>query len=241
MTLEEFLARLESRELPRHPLGRVRLLAQELAEGAYEGLWPMELHAFRGQVNDEALSQYLEGRWGKDYPSFPLLSVLGYVEWVNSGCLITGKSFELMGEVQPADIFISYRRRESSAFALLVLARLKSAGLNAFLDMSLVPGEEWKRGLRERIERNDYLISLIGPNTLASGEVVWELESALSAGVTIIPIWHGGFVFRADTHDLPPAVSQMLQTTHTIRVLEESAIGYNNAIIELLNRFGITP
>jgi hypothetical protein len=33
----------------------------------------------------------------------------------------------------------------------------------------------------------------------------------------------------------------MLRTTHTIRVLEESALGYNNAIVELLNRFGVTP
>lgn len=34
---------------------------------------------------------------------------------------------------------------------------------------------------------------------------------------------------------------QLLNTRHTIRVLEESALAYNNAIVELLNRFGITP
>jgi hypothetical protein len=36
-------------------------------------------------------------------------------------------------------------------------------------------------------------------------------------------------------------VREALASRHTIRVLEESALAYNNAIIELLNRFGVTP
>ncbi len=38
-----------------------------------------------------------------------------------------------------------------------------------------------------------------------------------------------------------PEIDAALNNTHTIRVLEESASAYNTAIVELLNRFGITP
>lgn len=242
MTIDDFLARVRQRDIPSHPMGRIRLLAQELAEGAYEGCWPMDLYAFRGDVSDGGIAKYLEERWNNQNPSFGLLEVMGYLQWSNANSyLITKQAYELMGEAQPADVFISYRRKESSAFALLVLARLKAAGIHAFLDMSLVPGEEWQRGLKQRIESNDYVVALIGPDTLSSSEVVWELESAVNAGVTIIPIWHGGFTFRPGVYTLPPSVEQVLVNTQTIRVLEESAVGYNNAIVELLNRFGATP
>lgn len=242
MKLDEFLERVSARDIPKHPMGRIRLLAQELAEGAYEGVWPLELYAFRGDVADGGINQYLKERWNEENPSFALLTIMKYMEWNGSNSyIITKQAFDLLGEAQPADVFISYRRKESSAFALLVLARLKAAGLNPFLDMSLVPGEEWQRGLKLRIESNDYLIALIGPDTLSSREVVWEIESAVSAGVKIIPVWHGGFTFRPGVYALPAEVEQVLVTTHTIRVLEESAVGYNNAIVELLNRFGATP
>ena len=39
-----------------------------------------------------------------------------------------------------------------------------------------------------------------------------------------------------------PGSCKLVNTgAHTIRVLEESAVGYNNALVELLNRFGVTP
>lgn len=242
MTIDEFLNRLSARDIPKHPMGRIRALARELAEGAYEGVWPLEIYAFRGDVSDGGVTEYLERRWGGENPGFPLLAVMKFLEWNgNNGYLITKASFDLMGEAPPADIFISYRRKESSAFALLVLARLKEAGLTPFLDMSLIPGEEWQHGLKRRIQSNDYVVALIGPDTLNSGEVAAELLWAVEAGVTIIPIWHGGFVFRLGAYRLHPDVERVLQTTQTIRVLEESAVGYNNAIVELLNRFGMTP
>lgn len=242
MTVEEFLEQVSTRDIPKHPMGRIRTLARELAEGAYAGCWPLEIYAFRGEVGEGGVTQYLDARWGKENPSFALLTVMKYLEWNGSNSyIITKNSFDLMSEAPPADVFISYRRKESSAFALLVLARLKAAGLNPFLDMSLVPGEEWQRGLKRRIQSNDYVVVLIGPDTLNSNEVITELVWAVEAGVTIIPIWHGQYTYKAGVHKLPEPVEQTLEKTHTIRVLEESAVGYNNALVELLNRFGVTP
>lgn len=223
-------------------MGRIRTLARELAEGAYAGCWPLEIYAFRGELGEGGVTEYLEKRWENGNPGFGLLTVMKYLDWNGSNSyIITKNAFDLMNEAPPANIFISYRRKESSAFALLVLARLKSAGLSPFLDMSLVPGEEWQRGLKQRLQSNDYVTVLIGPDTLYSNEVVNELLWALEAGVTIIPIWHGGFVFKPGQYRLPAEIERVLQATHTIRVLEESAVGYNNALVELLNRFGVTP
>jgi hypothetical protein len=239
---EQFLQRVRSRELPTSPVARIRTLAKELAEGAYAGHWPLEIYAFRGDVAEATVTRYLEERWGETAPNFGLLTVTGYLSWNSSNTyLITKDAFALLDEAEPSNIFISYRRRDSSAFALLVLARLKMAGLSPFLDMSLVPGEDWQQGLKTRIQEYDYLVLLLGSESLNSAEVVKEIVWAVEAGVKIIPVWHGGFVFRPGFYNLPTSVETLLQSTHTIRVLEESAVGYNNAIVELLNRFGVTP
>ena len=68
-----------------------------------------------------------------------------------------------------------------------------------------------------------------------------EIEWAKAAGAIMLPVWHNGFVYRSSDWNLPPEIDHILGTTHTIRVLEESALAYNNALVELLNRFGITP
>lgn len=240
--MEPFMRKVRGREVPKSPVARIRALAKELAQGAYDGMWPLEIYAFRGAVAEGTVTHYLEERWGDQAPSFALLVVTGYLSWNSSNTyLITKQAFDLLDEAEPSNIFISYRRKDSSAFALLVLARLQLAGLSPFLDMSLVPGEDWQQGLKSRIQEYDYLVLLIGPDTLSSREVVKEIEWALEAGVKVIPVWHGGFSFRPGVYPLPVQIETLLQSTHTIRVLEESAVGYNNALVELLNRFGVMP
>jgi hypothetical protein len=267
--LERFLERVAARPLPQNPMARLRTLAKELAEGAAEGVWGSSLHQFRGAVTEQSIGKYIHRRWGnltsgalaekvedleKDSgylawgdgiafaPGPSLLLSNGYLEFSQTAYLITKAAFELVEETEPANIFISYRRRDSSAFALLVLARLKAAGLEPFLDLALEAGEDWRKGLRERIRRYDYLIALLGAETLKSEIVIQELEWALEADVDVLPIWHGGFHYRPeDWPHLPASVAADLASRHTIRVLEESALAYNNAIVELLNRFGVTP
>jgi hypothetical protein len=175
------------------------------------------------------------------YPNLTLLVSNGYLQADNNDLYLTRAAFDLLQEAEPASIFISYKRSESSAFALLVLARLKQAGLEPFLDLALVPGENWSEGLKERIGKYDYLIALLGRETLKSKVVIQEIQWALEAHLNIIPIWHNGFVYKSGEWKLPPEIDEALSNRHTIRVLEESALAYNNAIVELLNRFGITP
>jgi hypothetical protein len=243
---EKFLARMLERPLPQNPMQRVRTLAKELAEGAASGLWSMYLYTFRGQLTGDQDNTlvYLEKRWKDDYPGLDLLMGNQYLERYkpdSDTLVISRAAFDLLDEAEPASIFISYKRSESSAFALLVLARLKAEGLNPFIDLSLVPGEDWQKGLKERIQGYDYLIAVLGKETLKSEVCIQELTWAMEAEVNILPVWHNNFVYRSSEWTLPPPIENLLQNTHTIRVIEESALAYNNAIVELLNRFGVTP
>jgi hypothetical protein len=139
-------------------------------------------------------------------------------------------------------LFISYKRKESSAFALLLLNLLKQSGFNPFLDLAIKPGDNWHSSLEDDIQNRDYFIALIGPTTLESPITIKEIEWAIEYGRKIIPIWHNGFEFKPDDwKSLPDGVSKVLGMTHTIRVTEESALAYHSAILELLNHFGITP
>jgi hypothetical protein len=256
---DAFLTRVLVRPLPRPPIARVRLLAKELAEGAVEEVWPSAIEmteenevisetevrrvpAFRG----EYIRAYLQRRWNNEYPKLHLLVDNGYLTtWeqnrFNFGYQLTKAAFDLLEEAAPASIFISYKRSESSAFALLVLARLKEHGLDAFVDLTIQPGDNWQQHLRDQVRQRQYFVALLGRGSLASEVVQQELTWALESGAAIIPIWHNGFTYRSGEIALPPRLDALLSSTHTIRVLEESALAYNNAIVELLNRFGITP
>lgn len=176
-----------------------------------------------------------EGWTPNDYS----LQKMGYLSEKN---VLLQTAYELLEQSEPATIFISYRRSDSSAFALLVLSRLKQHDLEAFLDMALQPGEDWHAGLKERIQQYDYFVVLLGKDTLQSEYVRKEILWAMEARLIILPIWHNGFEYKPeDWPDLEPEIDEVLRTRHTIRVVEENAREYDGALTELLNRFGVTP
>ncbi len=188
--------------------------------------------------------QYLQNRWEYNWPSAELLEVNGYLKRTDKNHIdweVSKSAFDLLEEVEPVNIFISYKRSESSAFAMYMLTRLKIEGLEAFVDMSLIPGEDWHAGLKERIKEYDYLVVLTGKETLKSDVCIKEIGWAIEAGLKIIPVWHNLFEYKQETWNVPPKTAEILTSTHSIRVKEESASGYNTAMVELLNVFGITP
>ncbi|MDX1993650.1 MAG: toll/interleukin-1 receptor domain-containing protein [bacterium] len=258
---DAFLNKVLERPMPNSSIGRIRTLAKELAEGAAEEIWPSYLsvnagrsgpgeepssYVYRYDFDDANLLQYIKRRWNDEHPKMSLLADNGYVEidFNNryiAGYKLTRESFALLDDVEPATIFISYRRRESSALALLVLARLKEVGLNAFVDLTIEPGQDWQQHLKQQIFQRDYFVLLLGPNSLTSEVVHQEIAWALESKSVILPLWHNGFVYESGKTVVSPEIDRMLTTTHTIRVMEESALAYNNALTELLNRFGVTP
>jgi hypothetical protein len=238
---EQFMSKVLQRQLPSNQMGRVRLLAKELAEGVSENVFPTRINLNATGRTIENFRNYLQRRWNDDYPQFELLALNGYLGLASDRYEIRRPAFELLEEAPPSTSFISYKRSDSSAFALLVLTKLKAAGLEPFLDMALVPGEDWHAGLKERIQQRDYFVLLLGENTLKSEYVQKEILWALEVPATVIPIWQPGFEYSSGKYNVPPEIDQVLSASHSIRVFDDSPLGYNTAIVELLNRFGITP
>jgi hypothetical protein len=182
-------------------------------------------------------AKHFPPKWAGKYPSEYLLVSFGYLATLSaeagrSEYLVTEKAFKLLEKpTTPPNVFISYRRSHSSALALLIEARLRLAGNpNPYVDKSLVAGQEWTKELEERVKAARYFIMLIGATTLDSTYVRDELNWAEQSGATIISIWHG---CKPD-ENAPKA----LTSRHAIIVENESALGYETAINQLLNGLG---
>jgi len=229
---EQFMTKVMQRPLPDNPMARIRMLAKELAEGAVEGIWDADFRVFRGALIGDNILVYVERRWKEaKFPALGLLVSNGYFSVPDDQTVaLTQAAFRLLDQVEPASIFISYRRSDSSAFALLVLARLKAAGLEAFLDLTIQPGENWRNHIREQITSRGYFILLLGKETLSSDVVLEEIGWALESGSAVIPIWHNGYKYRSGEFNVPPEIDHALQITHTIRVLEERVAPQNNVV-----------
>jgi hypothetical protein len=238
---------------PTDPLERIHAFALDLAYGVslgFWGTWFEVIYALAGNSrwssdiqalndkNQSKLSELLAGKWGENPPSENALVSFGYFEDRERNGRLTHllmeKAFALLDKpLAPPTIFISYKRDQSSTFALLIEARLKMAGNpNPFIDKNIVAGDDWHGRLQEVIEQARYFICLIGPNTLSSPHVRKEIGWAEKAGCTIISIWHSCAI--DDITDCPP----ILQNRHAIQVSGESARQYETAISELLNALG---
>lgn len=242
--LDKFIEERSKIPIPSGDVARVKLLAKELALGVHKGFWDdfLTVNPRFGPTHAN-----LKDFWGKRWQEHnfehlvELLQFHGYVE-VTDAFRLSGSTVELLEETEPFNVFISYRRLDSSAMALLVLARLKEHSLVPFVDMALEAGGNWHADLEERIKGCDYFIILLGEDTLSSEMTVKEIAWAIDAERTIIPVWHSGFESKDEKwQDSPPDVMSAIQQTNAIIVHDESASGYNTAIVELLNRFGITP
>jgi hypothetical protein len=256
---ERFMERILQRTPPHHesPVAQVRTLAREIAEGAYYGMWGPSFVEFRptyqgknqtrvydnkGNFISTEITLYLYKRWNGNYPNLELLEINNYIRIRNDGFEIKKSAFDLVRDPEKISAFISYHRPESSALALLVRARLKAAGLgDTFLDMNIPGGDDLEEHIKTEIEKRKDFILLIGKNTLSSIYVLEEIRLARLGTKRIIPIWHNEYEHKTGELGLEAEIDEYISKNNAIRVLEESALGYENAIIQLLNQFGITP
>jgi TIR domain len=242
--------------VPADLIERVHRLARDLAWGVSNKQWGVNIPwNVMGKGWYAHLSAtfaiYVEQTWGGEHPPLDMLEPFGYVTYreikmsfmagtqtINQDqrdYVLTEKAFALLAKPNtPPSVFISYRRAESSAFGLLIVARLKAAGVpNPFIDMNIEPGAEWNAHLQQVVQHSRYFILLIAPTTLASENIQDEIKWARAAGVTILPVLHNG----ARAAELPPE----LASKQVIVISHESAEQYELAMIKLLNRFGYTP
>lgn len=119
------------------------------------------------------------------------------------------------------NIFISYRRDDSSATAQLLHDRLAAwfSGDKVFLDVQdIAPGDEWQKLLAARLADYDVVLVVIGPawyslleQRATSSEndyVRWEVAEALRCGKRVIPVLINGSVLPSE-NALPPDLASL--------------------------------
>jgi hypothetical protein len=196
--------------------------------------------------------QAFKDKWGENTPTVSLLYGFGYIieEVVpptptgqpnpiharpNTRYSLTTKAFDLLDKPsRRIRVFISYKRSESSAFALLLEARLRMVGVredSVFVDKVIQGGELWQQRLEREIATCDYFVSLIAPTTLESEWIGEEIEQARHrADVPIIPVCHNGMRLA----DIPTH----LGIHHGYEIDKEDALNYEAGVSFVLNALG---
>lgn len=170
------------------------------------------------------------------------LYTFGFLKPSHNGEL-TPKALDLLGSDSRTDIFISYRRAESSLLALYLQSRLKLAGSEAFVDVNnLNLGDDWHPQLQNKVQSSTYFICLIAPTTLQSEYVRKEIQWAQATGVKMIPVFHNGFDANAEPNkSLIGASDYLAKITqkhgHVIKDSDDPN-AYRNAADEILTSLG---
>jgi TIR domain len=105
------------------------------------------------------------------------------------------------------NVFLSYRRDDASAYALLLFESLtKRYGNNVFMDIdSLAPGMDFVDAINDTLGRCDILLALVGRGWLNASDadgnprldnpedfVRLEIEAALLRNIRVVPVLVGG-------------------------------------------------
>ena len=89
------------------------------------------------------------------------------------------------------DVFISYGRSESKAFANRLYQRLLKEGLDVWFDQNDIPlGVDFQDQIDDGIERAHSFIFIISPHSVKSAYCLKEILLAVKRGKRIIPILH---------------------------------------------------
>ena len=240
---------------PEDPIARVHEFARDLAWGALNGRWDSRILIERISGNTEKwwneppeevaslnLNIDLKKKWTSNFVESSLLRSFGYFKLDSRGAgdaylsyLLTQKAFALLEKpYRPPEVFISYKQSESSAFAMLIEARLKLAdpAIGIFIDKVLEGGEEWKRRIKREVCNCDTFISVYGPDTPNSTMIPLEIAWAEESCSYIIPVLHHGFTRDCDGYP------KQFKDLQDIAVEKESAEAYELAILKLLNTLG---
>lgn len=177
-----------SNGIPKDPLQRIRLFVQELAWGSASGLWSPRFTVSyirddfseheanfvfqsysEGIVNEQLMQHFFDLKWGANAPYPDNLVSQGYLDGGRTSPAygsyeLTQQGWALLNEIQTTKVFISYCNAESSAFALLLAARMKAQGINPYLDIAdLQGGEQWEKAIENNIIASSAVVVLIGP------------------------------------------------------------------------------
>ena len=86
-------------------------------------------------------------------------------------------------------VFISYSRKDSTAFADELMAGLEVAGFAPFLDRhDIAAGENWEERLGGLIEQSDTVVFVVSPEAVKSERCAWEVNRTLELSKRLLPV-----------------------------------------------------
>jgi hypothetical protein len=232
---------------PKDAVQRIHTLARDLAYGALHDHWNT-LVAFSDsqgvQWSNTRIKNYSSSKWEGERPSVDLLVSFGFLEIAPgrsqdniTSYRLTSKAFDLLGQAGPAEVYISHAAPDG-AVALMLLSRLKASGIDAYVD--LTEGASSRAFSEKQLRSRDTFLCIIGPGTLDTAhvqqDVLWAMETP---DMRSLALWHEGL---SPENGLPEdaAVANYL-AQNSIIVRDSSARAYNQAVGEVLNRFGFSP
>ncbi|MBV1694395.1 MAG: TIR domain-containing protein [Hyphomicrobiales bacterium] len=90
---------------------------------------------------------------------------------------------------QHLKVFISYSRRDASAFADELLTGLRLTGFAPKLDLhDIAKGEAWEERLGKLIAEADTVVFVVTPQGIASERCQWEIDKALELQKRLLPV-----------------------------------------------------
>ncbi|MBI5667574.1 MAG: toll/interleukin-1 receptor domain-containing protein [Chloroflexi bacterium] len=128
-------------------------------------------------------------------------------------------------------VFISYRRGSSWAQARSIAQSLQGRGANVFIDVDDINEGRFAEIIETTIDRCDYFVPILTPDTLESDWVRREIRHALARKKVIIPLLADGF--RLEEGTLPDDIRE-IASHNAITLLPEF---YEEAINRLAERF----
>jgi len=104
------------------------------------------------------------------------------------------------------DVFISYGRADSKAFATKLHQRLTALGLKVWFDQNdIPPAVDWQQQIDDGIERTHNFIFIIAPHAVNSVYCLKEIELALKYNKRIIPLVH----IKSDKDKIHPVIRKL--------------------------------
>ena len=85
-------------------------------------------------------------------------------------------------------IFISYSRKDKE-FVTSLEEDLRAANINTWIDLSGIPaGDHWDRVIQDAIRESRFLVVILSPDSVASDNVLNEVDLALELEIPILPL-----------------------------------------------------
>jgi len=100
-----------------------------------------------------------------------------------------------MNEKQAHRVFLSYSHQDA-AWVREFASTLKASGISAWTDDDILPGDNWRDAIEQALRDSNTLIMVLGPDTVGSPWIYFELGAAIADRKKIIPVFIGDIDFQ---------------------------------------------